>query len=250
LIRHRLGPVLALVAAATLSGPVGEAHAAAEIHKLNLTLSGTATNIDGGDFNETIDFINRTALRPQGLEGLDEITMGFLFDAELRYFVRQNFAVSFGVGQLRSQTKREFLPALQQSIALRGEVLTVPVHLGGTYYLQPYNQGDFQARAFMGAGLASLVYNKVTFEQVSTIPQAPTFHQKFTQDAPGYYGEFGVHMFFAARYSVILSGVYRSAVIRGMVDQDTGNPVYNFEGRPYTLDMSGFGARFGVAIGL
>jgi hypothetical protein len=249
LIRHRLGVLLALVATMVLAGPTRDARAAAEIHKLNLTLSAIPTQIDGGDFNDTVDFINRTGLRPFGLEGLDRVTFGFLFDAEVRYFVRPNVAVSAGVGQLKAQTKREFLPALQQSIALRGEVLTVPVHIGATYYFTPYNQGDFQARAFLGGGALSLVYNKSTFEQVTNFAGPPNFKIVGTQDAPGYYLETGVHMFFAASYSVILSGQYRSAVIRNLIDQDTGNPTYNPEGQPFSLDMSGVGARLGVCIG-
>jgi hypothetical protein len=250
LIRHRLGAVLALVATMTLVGAADQARAAAEIHRLNLSLSVIPTQIDGGDFNETIDFINRTGLRPNGLESLDKVTYGFLFDAELRYFVRPNFAVSAGLGQLRSKTSREFLPQLQQSIELSGEVLTVPVHVGGTYYLQAYNQGDFQARAFFSGGVLSAVYNRARFTQVANFPGPPPLHTELTQDAPGWYGEFGVHMFFAARYSVILSTVYHSIVVRGMDNTVDGTPAFNFKGKPFSLDMSGIGARLGVTVGL
>lgn len=250
MIRLRLGVATALAATLVLTISPQAVRAAAEVHRLSLTLSAIPTSIDGGDFNKTIDFINRTGLRPNGLESLDRITFGFLFDAELRYFVRPNVAVSAGVGQLKSETKREYLPALQQSIELSGRVLSVPVHVGGTYYFQAYNQGDFQARAFLGGGFLSLVYNKSTFAQQTNFPGPPNFTTTSTQDAPGYYLEGGVHMFFAARYSVILSGVYRSAVIRNMIDNRSGFPAFNFEGKPYTLDMTGFGARLGIALGL
>src|SRR5258705_8097608 len=87
LIRLRLGVATALVATLVLTISPQTVRAAAEVHRLSLTLSAIPTSIDGGDFNKTIDFINRTGLRPNGLESLDRVTFGFLFDAELRYFV-------------------------------------------------------------------------------------------------------------------------------------------------------------------
>jgi hypothetical protein len=34
-----------------------------------------------------------------------------------------------------------------------------------------------------------------------------------------------------------------------LVDRETGQPLQDLEGEPYTLDLSGFGARLAVAIG-
>lgn len=261
--RIRLVAVLLALAAAavSLSFRAPDALAAAEVHRLNLVISAMPTEVDGGDFNKDIDFFNRTQLERFGLESLDEVSFSWLFETQLRYFVRPNVAVSAGLGQLRKQTKREYLPGLGQSIQLTGEVLSVPISVGGAYYLTPYNQGDFRAQAFLGAGVMSLVYNKVRFQNVATVtdtalfagdPDTPlrdTFKIVNTRDASGWYAEAGVHMFFALRYSVMISGVYRSARIRELIDRDTGQPYYNSKGEPFALDVSGLGVRGAVAIG-
>ncbi|HYM81312.1 MAG TPA: hypothetical protein VEY91_07855 [Candidatus Limnocylindria bacterium] len=254
LIRTR--PILSWLALAALMflTSAREVSAAAEIHRLSVVLSSIPTQIAGGDFNESLDFFNRTRLRPRGLEALDEVTFAWLHTAELRYFVRPNLAVSLGVGQLRSQTSREFLPAIQQSVQLRAEVLSVPVYAGGAYYLAPYTQGDFQARAYLGGGFVSNVYTRSVFEQVESNTDSLTtlggdFRQDATRDGPGYYVEVGAHLFFALRYSVMLSAVYRGAEIRRLLDQRTNQPVLTPDGRPFTLDLSGLGGRMGIAIG-
>lgn len=259
--RIRLVAVLLALAAAAvgLMSRAPEALAAAEIHRLNLVLSAMPSQLDGGDFNSDLDFFNRSVLEVNGLESIDEIKMAWLFEGGFRYFVRPNVAMSVGVGQIKKQTRREYLPGLQQSIELTGEVLSVPVNAGVAYYLAPYNQGDFQARAFIGGGVTSLVYNKVRFQNVAAVtdtalyedfPELRTsFKDVRTRDAAGWFAEFGVHMFFAARYSVMLSGVYRSARIDAFLDRDTGRPVKNHRGEPFALDMSGLGVRAAAAIG-
>ena len=144
----------------------------------------------------------------------------------MRYFLRQSIAVSAGVGQLRKQTQREFLPAIQADVQVRAEIISVPVHVGADYYLQAYNQGDFQARAFMGGGFQSLVYSHARLQQVATVGDAFTeLILDGKRDSPGYYADVGVHMFFAARFSVLIAGVYRSAMIRQL------NQVTTFNGR-------------------
>jgi len=230
------------------------AAAAAEVHRLSLVLSSIPTSVVGGDFNDEINDYNKTHLRPKGLQALDEITIAWYQAAEFRYFVRPNVAVNFGLGQLRSQTKREFLPRIGQTINLRAEVLSVPVSVGAAYYLAPYNQGDFQARAYLGAGFLSMTYTHAMLEQTeigvdSTTTLGGTFRTRGTRDGPGYYVEAGAHMFFAVRYSVLLSAVYRSAQVRGLVDENTHQPYTNADGEPFTLDLSGVGARFALAIG-
>jgi hypothetical protein len=229
---------------------VRDAGAAAEVHRFNIVVSMTPTSVDGGDFNSFIEFLNRTQLGPRGLQTMDEITLGWLFEIQARYFIRQNMAINAGVGHMRATTNREYLPFLGAAIQLHGEVLTIPVHVGGAYYLSPYNQGDFQARAFVGAGLLSQVYSRALFQQEATaIPDVPSIVTAGIQEGPGYYVEAGAHMFFAARYSVMLSGLFRDAVIDKLVDRETGIPLQDLEGEPYTLDLSGFGARLAVAVG-
>ena len=234
--------------------PASSAWAAAEVHKLSLVLSAAPSEIKGGDLNENIDYINRNFLENVGLEGLDNITYGWLFGAELRYFVKPDWAFTFGVGQLKQQSVREYLPALQQQVQIRQEVLSVPVHIGGAYYFEPYNQGDFQARAFLGGGLLSLTTNRVT-SQVSNTFGGSTV-QRINGPGPGFYGEGGVQMFFASRFSVILSGMYRGAKSSNMVitegdPQFLNLPAYNaYAPTPYELDAGGLGFKVGVAIGL
>ena len=45
----------------------------------------------------------------------------------------------------------------------------MPVHVGGAYYLQPYNQGDFQARAYVGGGLVQYTYTRAGSSRCSPI---------------------------------------------------------------------------------
>jgi len=246
----RFAWISGLAALLAISLATSEARAAAEVSRFSLVLSAMPSSIDGGDFNTFIDFINDTQLTPRGLEGMDTVGSAWMFEAQLRYFVRPNMAVNAGVGQIRAVSNREFLPQLATAIQLHGEVLSVPVHVGGAYYLEPYNQGDFQARAYFGAGVVSLVYNRALFQQEGEgIPDLLDITTVGTQDSPGYYVELGGHMFFASRFSVMLGAMYRGAKIERLVDRDTGAPYLTPTGAPYTLDFTGVSGRFGVGIG-
>jgi hypothetical protein len=238
---------------------VGIAGAAAEIHRFSIVMSANPTQIDAKDFNNVvIDQLNVARLGPHGLQGLDKVSFGWFFDTQLRYFVRPNVAVEAGVGHLRSITKREYLPQISAAIQYRAEVLTVPVHVGGAYYLPPYNQGDFQARVYLGGGLTSLVYNRARFQAEesgtdSTSTLGGSYMLSARGDSPGYYLESGVHMFFAARYSVMLGGIYRSAMVRRMegeaiIPTRSGRVILPL-GPMVDLDTSGLGGRFALAIG-
>jgi len=234
--------------------------AAAEVHRFNFVASATPTGIDAGDLNNVIDFYNRTVITPppRGYDPVDAISFAWLFTGELRYFLTRNLALSGGVSQLRAKTSKEYLPALAQSIDVSAELITAPVHIGASYYLQPYNQGDFQARMFFGGGLVSYTHSRTTFQQVLAGVDSTTNAQlggsfKFTntQDSPGYYGEGGVHMFFASRYSVLLSVLYRSGHMARMVDERTGEVVTDPEThKPFSLDVGGFGFRMAAVLGL
>ncbi len=246
----RPGLLPALLAVAFVAGHPTPAGAAAEIHKLNLVLTASPSQIQGGDFNDFINTFNRNVLVPQGRESLEQIHYGWMFDVELRYLLRPNFAVSAGVGQMRSKSTREYSFTRTDDWTLRAEVLTVPVHVGATYYLAPYNQGDFQARAYLGGGLLSLTDTHASLTSVivssGTLPPNANFKNLGTGDAMGWYTEAGAHMFFAVRYSVMLGVIYRSAIVRSTAfyfnDQYSGTV-------PFTIDMGGVGARMSMAIG-
>ena len=249
--------VLAALAAVVFLAP-SSAFAAAEIHRLNVAISGTPTGINAGDFNKGLDFYNRVTLAPHGFESLDKVKFTWLFETEVRYFVTRNLSINAGMGHERASTSKEYLPALSQSINVRAEILTVPVHVGASYYLQPYNQGDFQARVFAGGGLVQYTHSRVTFLQqlsgvdpVTSAQLGGSFKTGATQDAPGYYAEGGVHMFFAARYSVLLSAHYRSGELANLLDEGTGQVFINPQtNQPFKLDVGGIGFRMAVVVGL
>jgi len=254
---------LVLLAAATLATPARQAAAAPEVHRLNLALSGNPTQLQAGDLNDFIDDYNSTKLASRGLAGIDLISYSWLYQAEMRYFVRPNIAVSAGFGQIRSKSRREFLPRISQSIVVRAEVVAVPLHVGAAYYLQPYTQGDFQARAYLGGGFVSVTQGKVLFEQFEFATDSATtlggsVRFKGRGDAPGYYLEVGGHMWFASRYSVMLGGFYRSAVVRNLrIAQDIVDPETNLTvgevqveaEDTLDLDVGGLGVRMAVGIG-
>ena len=253
---------LAALAALTLAAPARQVFAAAEIHRLSLVLSSNPTQLQATDLNDFLDDFNRIKLESRGMESLDKISFTWLTQAEMRYFVRPNIAVSAGFGQIKSKTRREYLPRISQAIVIRTEVIAVPVHVGAAYYLQPYNQGDFQARAYIGGGFVSVTQGKVLFEQLEFATDSATTLGGSTRfrgrgDGPGYYVELGGHMFFASRYSVILGGFYRSAAIRDLrITQDlinrnavtTGQIPVNADDT-LDLDVGGLGVRMAVAIG-
>lgn len=250
-----------LFALALLPAGARVARAAAEVHRFNLVISAYPMQIVGGDFNDAIDSFNNKILLPRGFQTLSEITYGWMFQGELRYFLRQNFAVCAGVGQLRSKSTREFTFGISDDISVRAEILSVPIHLGGDYYFTPYNQGDFQARAYAGGGVLSLTntYGRLATVTLSSTPGlGGSATARWAGDAPGWYAEVGAHMFFAVRYSVMLGVIYRSAQV-GYVglysSQDQAGVTYP-DARlvatnvPFRLDTSGLGARLSLAIGL
>ena len=268
-MRFRPGVVLGAALACLAVFSAGQARAAADVHRLNLVISGMPTSVHGGDFNDAIDRYNQQQLDPIGYDRLKQLSFTWLFDAELRYFVRPNFAVTAGVSHMRVSEKKEFLPALSEGVNVNAEILTVPVHVGAAFYLQPYNQGDFQARAYFGGGMIQYSHTRANFTQTLSMVNYDSsfvatwggdYEYSLTQDAPGYYLEFGTHMFFASRFSALVSLEYRSGVLRGMrlySSEVNGvpspappySPVYNPDGTAFTVDVSGVGVRMGVGFG-
>src|SRR5262245_17459647 len=238
------------------------AEAAPEVHKLNLVISANPTQLVAKDLNDFIDDYNRTVLNPKGLESLGNISFAWYYQAEVRYFLRQNWALSAGFGQIQSTTRREFLPRIAQVITVRSNVVSVPVHLGATYYLAPFTQGDFQARAYLGGGFMSLTNNKIVFEQLEFQTDSATTlggsaRSRGRRDGPGYYFEVGGHMFFASRYSLMIGAIYRSATVRNLrrvddVVEHNGNETVtqiHHDEPTIGLDSGGLGLRMGLGIG-
>ena len=249
-MRFRLGAAL-LVLCVVLAWHAPRAMAAAEVHRFNFVPSAIPTQVRASEFNSLIEQINNTALEPRGLEPLRRIKLSWLLDAEFRYFARPNLAVSAGVGRLKASTSQEYLPSIGMSITLSAHITSVPIHAGAAYYVTPYNQGDFQARAYVGGGFVSLVHNRATLGlSESGIVTGSAFRVTGTNDGAGYYGEVGAHMFFASKFSVLLSGIYRSNQVRNLVDESTGALLRDAQGEPLTLDVGGAGFRIALAVGL
>lgn len=255
MIRFRHIALPALCAALAVAGAAATARAAAEVHKLSLVLNAIPSSVDGGDFNRQIDETN-AILQRNGLQTLDHISFGWEFGAELRYFVRPNLAVAAGVSQLRSQQQREYLPTLTSDVVLTGEVISAPIHVGADYYFTPYNQGDFRAQLYAGGGILSLTstHSRLQLDAVGldSTSGATSFKTVTTGDGTGFYGEIGVHMFFAMRYSVMVGGIFRSAEIKPVaVYTGTANRPETFVGiAPRSVSASGLGFRASIGIGL
>lgn len=254
--RNRLAVAALALAAIVMSLAIRapQALAAAEEHRFNLILSATPSSIDGGSVNDDINFFNTAVLRPGGRESLDKLTFGWLFQGKASYMVRPNLAVSLSVGQIRSTARREFLPALQQSATVSADLISVPIDAGLAYYMAPYNQGDFRARVFFGGGVTSAVYNRATFEITTSVtdpldPLAYGGKQIAMRDATGWFGEVGVHLFFASRFSVLLSGTYRELRVDQAVSDPLRWPVYDTGLEPFSIDLSGAGVKGAVGIG-
>jgi hypothetical protein len=260
LTRFKLGAALALAVIAALAIHAPKASASADVHKLSLVISGVPGSLAGTGFNNQVGQFNAVHLTSHGLEGVGSIQFAWSFGADLHYFVRQNVAVDMGIAQTRSGQKREYLPGLTQDVQIRTEVLSVPVHLGADYYFAPYNQGDFQARGYLGGGVMSALGNKLVMEQVevntdSTSTLGGSGIWRASHDAPGYYVEGGVHMFFASKFSVMLGAIYRSIVVRemqgvnGTLPSSGPNPTKLLGEKPFDLDLSGVGAKLAIGIG-
>ena len=261
--------LLAAVALTSFLSP-SRVHAAAEVHKLNLVISGIPGSVKGGGFNDVIDVFNQT-LENHNIQGLDHIASGWQFSGELRYFMRPNVAIALGVGTLTVSQSGEVFPRLQQDITYEAKMSGVPIHLGMGYYLAPYRQGDFLARAYLGGGLVSMFGTSATLTETETGTDSSTtlgnprtapnsFTITGTNDAPGYYVEGGAHMWFASRFSVMIGAYYRSArvdnlvlkenVAKGVDQGQLYDGVLYVKGKPASVDFSGLGLRMALAIGL
>lgn len=249
-MRMRLA-VFASILLAGLAARTPAVFASAEVHRMNVVFSAVPTEVRAGDFNDLIGQLNDTRLRPNSLEPLDKISLAWLLDGEIRYFARQNLAVNLGVSRIRAGAQQEYLPTIGASNTVQADITSVPIHLGAAYYFTPYNQGDFQARAYLGGGFMSVVYNRAALRWIGNgIPAPGGFSWTGTNDGPGYYAEAGVHMFFATKLSVLLSALLRSNEVRYLVDEQTGAPILGTHGQPISLDVSGAGFRMAVGIGL
>ena len=268
MIRLRSVALWALVVVCAVAGRAPDASAAAEVHKLNLMLSASPSSLNAKDFNDDLDTYNRLVITPRGYDELKALSFGWYFQGEARYFIRPNIAISAGYGTLSAETKREYLPRISQAINIDAHLSTAVANFGASYYLAPFNQGDFQARAYLSGGLLSMIGSEFKFTKTETNTDSTTTLGGFEtiygantqivgkQDGPGWYAEVGAHMFFASRFSVMLGVLYRDMKVSGVPRQLTETDRRNgltisepFSGGPTSVDLSGMSARMAVCIG-
>jgi hypothetical protein len=225
------------------------------VRRLGLALFVMPSSLKLGEFNEQIDLLNvETASfgQPFGSQApIEHITWDGIFGAELKYFVNRNIAVVGGVGQIKKESKLDLQPVADGATLIRGYVRSVPIHIGADYYFEPRTSGDFTIRPFAGGGYVRVADTKTStgYDLVrpdSTLTDFTTAYGK----GHGFYAEAGVHMMFPSRYSILVNANYRNAVVQQMNDYDTGEVLLNPQGEPLETDISGFGIRFALQIGL
>jgi hypothetical protein len=271
LIRIRRAAVWALVLACAVAGRAPEARAAAEVHKFNLLIAGNPSSLAATKYNDLIQSYNQLVLDPRGYVELKSMHFGWFYQIDGRYFVRPNITVDAGFGSLEASQFKEFLPRIGQSIDIDTKISSDVWNVGTSYYLQPYNQGDFQARMYFSAGLLSLSNVQFKFGKVELGTDSTSslgdahgvsggralydFHELGSADGPGWYVETGAHMFFSSRYSVMLGFMYRDMKVRTV---DTALTSFDANGNAFSspspvgsieVDLSGVSARMGVCVG-
>jgi outer membrane protein W len=244
---------LVMIASGSL---VPAAHADEQrVSRLGLALFVMPSSLALGDVNDEIGRLNaRTAafgLPFISQAPIDKITWDAPFGAELKYFVNRKFAIVGGLSQVKTESKLDLLPVADGKTLIRGYVRSMPIHIGGDYYLEPRTSGDFTMRPFVGAGYVKVADTKTSFgyELVRPDSTARDVHP-FYGNGHGFYTQAGVHMMFPSRYSILLNAHYRNAHVRQMNDIETGGVQLDPQGELVETDISGFGLRFAMQIAL
>ena len=225
------------------------------VSRLGLALFVMPTSLTLGDANEEIDRLNRTTAafgQPFiSQAAIDKITWDAPFGAELKYFVNRKFAVVGGLSQVKTESKLDLLPVADGKTLIRGYVRSVPIHMGIDYYLEPRTSGDFTMRPFVGAGYVRIADTKTTFGYDLVRPDSTATDVRSSYGkGHGFYTQAGVHLMFPSRYSILINAHYRNAHVRQMNDYETGGVVVDPQGELVETDISGFGLRFAMQIGL
>ena len=225
------------------------------VQRLGLALFVMPSSLKLGDFNEQIDILNQTTAnfgQPFGSQApIEHITWDAIWGAELKYFYNRNIAIVGGIGQIKKESKLDLQPVADGQTLIRGYVRSVPIHLGADYYFEPRTSGDFTLRPFVGGGYVRVADTKTStgydlIRPDSTLTDFTTGYGR----GHGFFLEGGVHMMFPSRYSVLVNANYRNAHVKQMNDYDTGQVILNTDGELMETDLSGFGVRLALQIGL
>ena len=241
-----LGLVLVGMLATALPGRADEQR----VKRFGLALYAMPTNMKLDDLNEQIDDLNVFTAQ-QNLAPIDPIHWSAQFGMEGRYQLSHHWFAVGGFGRIQKASTLDLLPQVGQHILVQARILTVPTNLGGAYYFEPKTSGNVSIRPFVGGGMVRLVETKVKIGGEAEL--ADTTFGSFARpqgEGVGWYGEGGVHFMFPSRYSILINGIYRHAKAKQVFEETTRVPLFNADGSPYNIDVTGFGIRFAVQIGL
>ena len=244
----RAAAVVGLVAITLVAGAVPGRADEQRVKRFGIAMYVMPTSLALDDFNNSVDRLNEFT-SAQGLAPIDKIHWAAEFGLEGRFQATHHWMLVAGFGQIKKQSTLSLIPQVNQHILVTANILTVPINLGADYYFNPKTSGDFTMRPFVGGGMISLVETKAKLGGSAAL-QDTTF-ETFTRpqgEGGGFYVEGGVHMMFPSRYSILLNGNYRHAKATRVYEETTGQLLYNPDGSPYELDVSGFGLRFAVQI--
>jgi len=241
-----LGLVLVGMLATALPGRADEQR----VKRFGLALYAMPTNMKLEDLNDQIDGLN-IFTQQQNLAPIGDIHWSAQFGMEGRYQLNHHWFAVGGFGRIQKASTLDLLPQVGQHILVQARVLTVPTNLGTAYYFDPKTSGNVSIRPFVGAGMVRLVETKVKIGGEAVL--ADTTFGNFARpqgEGVGWYGEGGVHFMFPSRYSIMINGIYRHAKTTQVFEETTRQRLYNVDGSPYSIDVTGFGIRFAVQIGL
>ena len=199
-----------------------------------------------------------------GSRGSTRSASRWLFEAELRYFVRAQRRRQRG-RRADPQPERARVPARisQRDPAARRDALGAGPRRRRLLPARPTTRATSRRAPSSGGGFLSLVYNRARARaaRVRDRHRDDAVRQlhasRGAATAPGYYLEGGAHMFFAARYSVMLGVIYRSAQDprpaatsrrqHGRTSRRSLGYRQTFRcAGPRALDMGGLGVRMGI----
>ena len=246
----RAAAVMGLVALG-LSSVAVPGHADEQrVKRFGVALYAMPTNMSLHDLNDQVDFLNQFTAA-QNLAPIKRLHWSAQFGLEGRYTLSPHWTIAAGFGRIRSESKLDLLPQVGQHILVSARVITVPQNLGLDYYLGPKTSGDFTLRPFVGGGMIRLVETKAKVGGEATLADTTfgSFSRPFGEGF-GYYAEAGIHMMFPSKYSVVLNAMYRNAKTKRVFEENTHQLLFNPDGTPYELDVSGFGLRIALEIGL
>ncbi len=225
------------------------------VKRLGLALFVMPSSLGLADFNDEIGRLNQQTATfgpPFGSQAaIDRVTWDGIFGAELKYFVNRKIAIVGGLSQIKRESKLDLQPVADGLTLIRGYVRSVPIHLGADYYFEPRTSGDFTMRPFLGGGYVRVADTKTS--QGYNLVRPDSSLRDFTTaygKGHGFYAEGGLHLMFPSRYSLLINAHYRNAHVKQMNDYETGAVVVNANGEGVETDISGFGLRFAVQIGI